>query len=107
MAQQLTSNGFTPYFCKKKNLGELDFVIEMSGKVVPIEVKSGKNYKSHKALDNFMSISDYHMEKAYVFSIGNVEKEDNVIYLPIYMSYLLKEKTLDSAMIVDVDISGL
>ena len=47
------------------------------------------------------------MEKAYVFSIGNVEKEDNVIYLPIYMSYLLKEKTLDSAMIVDVDISGL
>ena len=79
----------------------------MSGKVVPIEVKSGKNYKSHKALDNFMSISDYHMEKAYVFSIGNVEKEDNVIYLPIYMSYLLKEKTLDSAMIVDVDISGL
>ena len=60
-----------------------------------------------KTLNNYMNVSDYHMEKAYVFSIGNVEKEDNVIYLPIYMSYLLKEKTLDSAMIVDVDISGL
>ena len=91
VAQQLIANGFEPYFCKKKNLGELDFVIEMSGKVVPIEVKSGKTYKSHKALKNFMNVPDYHMEKAYVFSIGNVETEGNVIYLPIYMCYLLKE----------------
>ena len=107
MAQQLVANGFAPYFCKRKNIGELDFVIEMSGKVVPIEVKSGKNYKSHKALDNFMKISEYHIEKAYVFSVGNVDKMENIIYLPIYMSYLLKEKTLDDAMIVEVDISGL
>lgn len=107
IAQQLISNGFEPYFCKKKNLGELDFVIEMSGKVVPIEVKSGKNYKTHKALANFMNVSDYHIEKAYVFSVGNVEQVGNITYLPIYMSYLLKEKTIDDVMIVDVDISGL
>ena len=44
----------------------MDFVIEMNGKVVPIEVKSGKAYNSHKALDNFMNIPDYHLEKAYV-----------------------------------------
>ncbi|MCI7042025.1 MAG: DUF4143 domain-containing protein [Lachnospiraceae bacterium] len=50
VAQQLLANGFEPCFCKKKNLGELDFLIEMGGKVVPIEVKSGKGYKSHKAL---------------------------------------------------------
>ena len=36
----------------------------MKGKVIPIEVKSGKAYKSHKALDNFMNVSDYHLEKA-------------------------------------------
>ncbi len=106
VAQQLTANEFEPYFCKKKNLGELDFVIEMSGKVVPIEVKSGKNYKTHKALDHFMSVSDYHFEKAYVFSIGNVEQTGYIVYLPIYMSYLLKEKIIDT-MIVDVDIEGL
>lgn len=47
------ANGFEPYFCKKSKMGEMDFVIEMSGKVVPIEVKSGKSYKTHKALDNF------------------------------------------------------
>ena len=39
VVQQLTANGFEPYFCKKKNVGELDFVIEMGGKVVPIEIK--------------------------------------------------------------------
>lgn len=106
VAQQLTANGFEPYFCKKKNLGEMDFVIEMGGKIIPIEVKSGKAYKSQKALDNFMSISDYHLEKAYIFSTGNVEREGNMIYLPIYMCYLLKERKIGQ-MIVELDISGL
>ena len=50
VAQQLLANGFEPYFCKRSKIGELDFLIEMGGKVVPIEVKSGKGYKSHKAL---------------------------------------------------------
>ena len=106
VAQQLTANGFEPYFCKKKNMGEMDFAIEMSGKVVPIEVKSGKAYKSHKALDNFMNVPDYHLEKAYVFSASNVETEGTVIYLPIYMCYLLKEQKIGQ-MIVDLDITGL
>ena len=98
--------GLNHIFVRKK-LGELDFVIELEGKVVPIEVKSGKNYKTHKSLKHFMGVPDYHMEKAYVFSVGNVEQIDNIVYLPIYMSYLLKEQTLDDAMIVDVDIRGL
>ncbi len=104
--QQLTANGFEPYFCKKKNMGELDVVIEMGGKVVPIEVKSGKSYKAHKALDNFMAVSDYHMENAYVFSIANIEKEGAVVYLPVYMCYLLKEDRIGK-LIVDLDMSGL
>ena len=106
VAQQLTANGFEPYFCKKKNIGEMDFAIEMSGKVVPIEVKSGKAYKSHKALDHFMNVPDYDLEKAYVFSAQNVETEGSVIYLPIYMCYLLKEQRIGK-MIVDLDITGL
>ncbi len=106
VAQQLTANGFEPYFCKKKNIGEMDFLVEMNGKVVPIEVKSGKAYKSHKALDNFMSVPDYHIDKAYVLSAANVEKEGAVTYLPIYMCYLLKEQRI-GRMIVDLDITGL
>lgn len=106
VAQQLTANGYEPYFCKKKNIGEIDFVIEMNGKVVPIEVKSGNSYKTHKALDNFMDVPDYHLERAYILSTGNVETEGNVIYLPIYMCYLLKEKKIGQ-MIVDLDTTGL
>ena len=106
VAQQLTANGLEPYFCKKKNLGELDVVVEIGGKVVPIEVKSGKAYKAHKALDNFMRIPDYHIEKAYVLSIANVEQGGAVVYLPIYMCYLLKEQKIGK-LIVDIDMEGL
>ena len=106
VAQQLLCNGFEPYFCKKKNIGELDFLIEMEGKVVPIEVKSGKAYRTHKALDHFMNVSDYHIEKAYVFSTGNVEEDGKVTYLPIYMCYLVKEQSIGQ-LIVDLDMEGL
>ena len=106
VAQQLTANGFEPYFCKKKNIGEMDFAIEMSGKVIPIDVKSGIAYKSHKALDNFMNVTDYHLNKAYVFSVENVETDGNITYLPIYMCYLLKEKKIGK-MIVELDTDGL
>lgn len=106
VAQQLTANGLEPYFCKKKNIGELDVLVEMDGKVVPIEVKSGKAYKAHKSLDNFMKISDYHIEKAYVLSVANMEQERAVVYLPIYMCYLLKERKIGK-LIVDLDMEGL
>ncbi len=106
VAQQLVANGLTPYFCKKKNIGEMDFAVEIGGKVIPIEVKSGKDYKSHKALNNFMKVPDYYLDKAYVFSVANVEKEGSVIYLPIYMCYLLKEQKIEK-MIVDLDITDL
>lgn len=106
VAQQLTANGLEPYFCKKKNIWELDVLVEMDGKVVPIEVKSGKAYKAHKSLDNFMKISDYHIEKAYVLSVANMEQEGSVVYLPIYMCYLLKERKIGK-LIVDLDMEGL
>ena len=106
VVQQLMANGLEPYFCKKKNIGELDVLVEMDGKVVPIEVKSGKAYKAHKSLDNFMKISDYHIEKAYVLSVANTEQEGVVVYLPIYMCYLLKERKIGK-LIVDLDMEGL
>ena len=106
VAQQLVANGFEPYFCKKQKIGEMDFAIEMNGQVVPIEVKSGKAYKSHKALDNFMKVPDYHLEKAYVLSIGNVETDGAITYLPIYMCYLLREQKLEQ-MIIELDTTGL
>ena len=106
VTQQLTANGLEPYFYKKKNIGEVDVLVEIGGKVVPIKVKSGKAYKAHKALDNFMNVPDYHIEKAYVLSVANVEQEGSVVYLPIYMCYLLKEQKI-GRLIVDLDMKGL
>ena len=105
-AAQLAANGYELYYCKRKNIGELDFVIEMNGKAVPIEVKSGKAYKTHKALDSFMQVPNYHFDKAYVLSIGNVEADGAVTYLPIYMCYLLREQKLEK-LIVNLDTAGL
>lgn len=106
VVQQLTANGFTPYYCKKKKTGELDFLIEMNGRAVPVEVKSGSDYKDHAALDNYMAVKDYHLNQAFVLCNGNIEKQNNIIYLPVYMTYLIKEKEADS-MMVDVDLSDL
>jgi len=106
VAQQLTANGLEPFYYKKKNVGEVDFVVEINGKIVPIEVKSRKSYKAHKALDNLVGIPEYHIEQAYVLSIGNIETSGKVTYLPVYMCYLLKNRQLEQ-MIVDLDVSGL
>lgn len=106
VAQQLTANGLEPFYYKKKNVGEVDFVVEINGKIVPIEVKSGKSYKAHKALDNLVGIPEYHIEQAYVLSIGNIETSGKVTYLPVYMCYLLKNRQLEQ-MIVELDVSGL
>lgn len=106
VALALTANALEPYFCKKKNLGEIDFLIELDSKVVAIEVKSGSDYKTHRALDKFMKVPGYKIDEAYVLSKGNMEEDGKVRYLPIYMCYLIREKKMES-MIVDIDTSGL
>lgn len=106
VAQTLVANNFKPYYCKKKKLGELDFLIECDGSVTAIEVKSGSDYRAHRALDKFMEVPDYKIGKAYVLSKANIQKDGNVTYLPIYMTYLIKEEDVES-LIVDVDTSGL
>jgi predicted AAA+ superfamily ATPase len=86
VAQELVSQGFGLYYFKNKKIGELDFVIEtVSGTVYPIEVKAGKDYKRHNALNNVLSFPDYHVGTAIVLSERNVEVRDGIWYLPIYM----------------------
>ena len=53
--------------------------------MVPIEVKSGKDYSIHSALNNLLSSEDYHIKKAYVLSNERlVKQKGKIIYLPIY-----------------------
>ena len=84
-AQQLKANGFDLHYFNSKKQGELDFVIEFDGKVMPLEIKSGKDYKRHNALVNVLGNDEYGIETAIVFSSGNVERNGKIRYLPIYM----------------------
>lgn len=91
VAQELKAHGFKLYYYNSKKFGELDFVIEYQGKVLPIEVKSGKSYQRHSALNNVMEISNYAIEEAFVLSNYNVEVKGNLVYYPIYMLMFIED----------------
>jgi len=105
IAQELASKGFDLYYFKSNKFGEIDFLIENNGVVTPLEIKSGKSYKKHNALDNLLS-SDYNIPKAYVLSNNNIEVNKNKIYLPIYM-IMFFEKMQIKDMTYKVDLSNL
>ena len=90
VAQALVAQGLAPYYFRNKKMGELDFVVQSSlGTVLPIEVKSGKDYKRHAALKNVLETKNYDIDRAVVLYDGNVEQEGAVSYLPIYAALLL------------------
>ncbi|WP_373798628.1 ATP-binding protein [Bacteroides heparinolyticus] len=95
VAQELYAHGYPLYYYNSKKKGELDFVIEHAGKVLPIEVKSGKDYEKHSALDNVMNAPEYEVNEAYVFTNDNIKTKGKVTYLPIYMVMFLKDEPID------------
>ena len=106
VAQELAAHGIIPYYYNNKKRGEIDFVIELDGKVLPIEVKSGKDYESHRALSNIMNCNEYDIQEAVVFNNGNMHVSGNIIYAPIYMVMFL-EKDNTAPVFYKVDLSGL
>lgn len=105
-AQELLCKNFKLYYFNSKKQGELDFVVEYKGKVLPIEIKSGKSYKKHSALNNILSNDDYMIDEAFIFCDNNVEVEDNRIYLPIYMMMFLDNRSSEK-LIYKIDLGGL
>ncbi len=102
IAEELSYKGFDLYYFKNNKLGEIDFLIENKGEVIPIEVKSGKNYKKHNALDNLLN-GDFGIEKGYILSNGNIEVRENKIYLPIYMiMFFAKDEAKDTHYSLDL-----
>lgn len=97
IAQELIAHGYAGYYYSSKRQGELDFIIEHRGKALPIEVKSGKDYKKHSALQNVLQNEQFCIEQSIVFSHGNVEETEKITYLPIYMIMFLEEKNFDFA----------
>jgi len=105
IAQELTAHGFENiYYYNSKKRGEVDFLVEYDGAVLPIEAKSGKDFTSHAALDNLMSAAEFGIPSAMVLSKS--EKVDTVgktIYLPIYFLMFLDRKSLSEPLIYRID----
>ena len=94
------------YYFNSKKQGELDFVIEQNGNVLPIEIKSGKDYKRHNALKNVMETTNYAIKQAVVFCNDNIRAKDNILYCPIYMlMFLSNEKIVLGTY--KIDLNGL
>ena len=103
VAQELKAHGFDLYYYNSKRLGELDFVVEYHGNVLPIEVKSGKDYERHNALSNVMSSAEYALPEALVLCNGNVSVDGKVVYMPIYMlMFLEKEQVVNVTYKLDL-----
>ena len=80
--------------------------IPFQGEVLPIEVKSGKDYDRHRALGNIMDNKDYAIPKALVFCQENTLVKERLVYLPIYMiMFLQHDKNEDFTY--HFDLTGL
>lgn len=106
VAQELTAHSFEPFYYNNKKRGEIDFVIELDGIVLPIEVKSGKDYETHRALANIMECKEYDLNEAVVFNNDNLRKEGKITYAPIYMTMFLKRNNTAPAY-YKLDLTGI
>lgn len=95
IACQLTASGNQLFYYDNKKKGEVDFLVNdrQLQTVLPIEVKSGKDYKIHSAIDTFVDTPDYGIKRAVVLSNNRqIETIGKIIHMPIYYSpFLLTE----------------
>lgn len=95
VAQELKAHYEKLFYYDNKQKGKVDFLVADSGtmSVLPIEVKSGKDYTVHSALDNLMTIQDYHIISSIVLSNEReIKTKGNILYLPIYYVMFLENK---------------
>ena len=108
VAQELSAHGYSLYYFNSKKQGELDFLLEEDNEVIPVEVKSGKDYTRHNALSNVLENPDYAIKKAYVFCDFNVSVSGKVCYLPIYMlMFIQKRMDRNAPQLFFPDMKGL
>ena len=107
VARELRAHGFDLHYYNSTRLGEVDFVVQSGKKVLLIEVKSGNDWRRHKALDNMLAIEDWHLRDAYVLCKGNVETDGPITYLPLYMTMFLKPERIPESFVYAPDLSAL
>lgn len=87
VAEELKAHGHSLYYYDNKAKGEVDFLLNDYDNltVLPIEVKSGKDYTVHSALSTFLSNPDYNIKNGIVLSNErSVYTENGITYMPVY-----------------------
>jgi predicted AAA+ superfamily ATPase len=103
VAQELAAHGFKLHYYDNKKKGEVDFLVDdYDGlTVLPLEIKSGKNYTEHSALTNFLETPDYGINRAIVFSNEReIFTKKGVTYMPIYYCMFLQNERLKQSVIL-------
>ena len=102
VCSELTAHGFPLFYYDNKKKGEVDFLVSDydSLSVVPIEVKSGKDYDQHPSLDLFVGTPDYDIKEGIVFSNEReIFKDGKIRYLPIYFVMFIRPSFPTSLLI--------
>ncbi len=101
VASELIAHGHKLFYYDNRSKGEVDYLIDDydSLSAVPIEVKSGKDYTVHSALNAFVQNEDYHIQKAFVVSNEReVMRKGKIIYIPIYYIMFFDVATNDKSL---------
>jgi len=103
VAQELAAHGFKLHYYDNKKKGEVDFLIDdYAGlTVLPLEVKSGKDYTEHSALTKFIENPEYGISQAIVFSNEReIFTKKGVTYLPIYYCMFIQNEHFNGSIIL-------
>lgn len=103
VAQELAAHQFKLHYYDNKRKGEVDFLIDDYKRlqVLPLEIKSGKDYTEHSALTKFLETPEYGITRAIVFSNERkVYKKKGVTYMPIYYCMFLQNPSQEDAVIL-------
>ena len=107
VAQELKAHGFDLFYYNSKKNGEVDFLIEQNAGVVPLEIKSGKDYQRHAALTNLLSNKEYAIKEGLVFAHCNIRTEQKTTYLPVYMIAFIRRSEVPKDLIYSLDMSDI
>ena len=100
VASELIAHGYKLFYYDNRSKGEVDFLIDdyNSLSTVPIEVKSGKDYTVHSALNTFTKNEDYHIQKAFVVSNERIiSHKGKITYIPVYYIMFFRNVPEDTA----------
>ncbi len=102
VASELRAHGHELFYYDNKAKGEVDYIVDdyETLSVLPIEVKSGKDYHIHHALNSFANNEEYKIKKGIVLSNDReVFSKGIITYMPIYYVMFLEYKVPEKVII--------